>query len=107
MARRFRHSSREEFEGVGDLVEGDTLLGRVRFHFVVTKKPSGIMTVKGSATPAPGSGVDFAAIVQRSAEVTLSFIGGTWDCWVTSVNLMSGSAKLLNRAGVHFDAEAD
>jgi hypothetical protein len=109
MTKRFRHVGREEFEGEGDLVEGETLLGRVRYEFVVTTKPSGLRSVRGSAQPAPGSRVNLRDVIIRNAPVTLSFEGGSWDCWLASVSGPPSDehATLVNRAGLHLEDDSE
>lgn len=99
MSGVFDSTDRLELSGDGHFIEGERLRGRVSYRIVARKKPNGLGAVQGSASALPGSEVNFLDLLLRRAPLTLVFSGGTWECYVTNYDPLSGAARLANRSG--------
>ena len=91
----------EDLSGVGQMFEGDKLLGIVRYRLHVSKKvfSVGAEEIDGLRR-ADGAVLDFGTLnpfdlMTRNAELTLELSDGRrWDCW-----LQNSNGTLVSRSG--------
>ena len=82
MTRVFEELGRLTHSGEGDLVERDTVLGRVTFEIVTERSPlHGLGPTKGTIQAVDES-LHLGKLAARMPppQLTLVFAGGTWDC---------------------------
>jgi len=84
LTRVFEEFGRITHSGDGDLLEGNTMLGRVAFEIVTQRSPlHGLGPTEGTIRAIDDS-LHLGKLAARMPppELTLEFAGGSWDCMI-------------------------